>query len=285
MPKSQSKRAIEGRKWRASARERRRLNTVVTEYVRLKHATIYEECSNLYISILKNYSEKQNLTKTREFRELIGDYTQAGKPCVSSNEVHEPANKAVHEPANNDDEPANKAVHQPANNDDEPANKAVHEPANNDDEPANKAVHEPANNDDEPANKAVHDEAVHDEAVHEAVHDETVHDEAVYDEAASIGDTYVEPGLIMNNYIVYHQTDILTEAMNETIGDDEYDCIDRTEDMDTIVNEIINDLEAVEPDIFLPSTAEDEGIGLNVEDEVDDLFYDLDIDVDDYNLW
>ena len=237
-----------------SAREKRRLNTIVTEYVRLKHTTIYEECSNLYNSIVKNYSENQNLTKTREFRELIGDYTQADEPRVSSNEVDEPAA----------DEPA-KTVHEPANNDDEPANKAAHD----------EAVH------DEAVHEAVHDEAVHDEAVHEAVHDETVHDEAVHDEATSIGDTYVEYGLIMNNYIIHQQTDILTEAMNETIGDDS---IDRTEDMDTIVNEIINELEAVEPDIFLPSAAEDEGIGLNVEDEVDDLFYDLDIDVGVYNF-
>ena len=134
MPKSQSKRAIEGRKWRVSAREKRRLNTIVTEYVRLKHTTIYEECSNLYNSIVKNYSENQNLTKTREFRELIGDYTQSDESRVSSNEVDEPA-KTVHEPANNDAEPANKAVHDEAVDDE--------------------AVHE-----------AVHDEAVHDEAVY-----------------------------------------------------------------------------------------------------------------------
>ena len=236
MPKSNSRRAIEGRKWRVSARQKRRLNTIVTEYVRLKHETIYEECLNLYNSIKKNYSENQNLTKTEEFRELVGHCMQEDEPTVDEPTVDEPT---VDEPT-------------------------VDEPANTVDEPASNAA------DELPNNTVGVEPAAAEERVMEPVHHEVV----------SIGDTYVEPDLILNSYIVQHHPDILSEAINEMLG--QYDVLDRTEDIEAIVNEIVNDLEAVDPNIFINS-AEDEGIGLNIEDEVDDPFHDIDIDLDAYD--
>ena len=40
MPKGLSKRAIEGRRWRISAREKRKFNTVVSKYVEENHKEI-----------------------------------------------------------------------------------------------------------------------------------------------------------------------------------------------------------------------------------------------------
>ena len=235
MPKSQTKRAIQARKWRVSARGKRRFNTIVTEYVRLKHKEIYEECSNLYESIVENYSPNLNLTKTKEFRELLGDYIQ-------SDEVGE-----LHVSSGEEDEPGI------ANN--------VVETA------AEENIIEPT------------------VANIETAAEENIIQPAVQDEVLSIGDTYVEPGLIMNNYIVEPQADVLAEVINDTIGDiNEYENINGMRDIDAIVNEIVNDLEDVEPHIFAQPTAEDEGIGLNFEDEADYEPYDFDIDMDLYDF-
>ena len=71
MSKRLSKRAIEGRNWRVSARQKRRLNTIISEYVRLTHQDIYNECKTFYISVVDKYTQKQNLTKTEEFRLML----------------------------------------------------------------------------------------------------------------------------------------------------------------------------------------------------------------------
>ena len=239
MPKSQTKRAIQARKWRVSAREKRRLNTIVTEYVRLKHNEIYEECLNLYDSIAESYSENQNLTKTKEFRELVGDYMQTDEPQVLSGEEDQPANKVAETVIAEEGEPANKTV----------------------------------------------ETTVEENRIEPAAAEESVIEPVVHDEVLTIGDTYVEPGLVFNNYIVQPQPDILSETRNETIGDGyEYDGIDRTEDIEAVVNEIINDLEFAEPDIFNRSTVEDEGIELNFEDETDYVLHDFNIDMDLYDF-
>ena len=97
-------------------------------------------------------------------------------------------------------------------------------------------------------------------------------------EAVTIGDTYVEEGVILNEYVINSSTDILAEAANDTIADELYD---RTQDLENIVNEIIHDLERVEPDIFQTS---DEGIDLNTDDELENMLYDYNIDNDNI-LW
>ena len=196
MPKSQTKRAIQARKWRISAREKRRLNTIVTEYVKVKHKEVYEECVNLYDNIVENYSENQNLTKTKEFRELAGFSFQTDEAQAWSAE-EEQSKTAETTNGEEDDELANNAA----------------------------------------------------ETVEENRNATEVIQPHVRDEVVTIGDTYVEPDLILNSYVVQPQRDIITEAMNETLGD-LYDGIDRTEDIESIVNEIIGDLEAVDPDFL-----------------------------------
>ena len=84
MVKSQSKRAVQARKYRDSAREKRRMNKVVAEYVQYKYVDIYNECSALYHSLKKKYpnlGQKCDLTKTPMFRRL----TQNDSDTSSSN--------------------------------------------------------------------------------------------------------------------------------------------------------------------------------------------------------
>ena len=179
---------------------------------------------------MENYSENQNLTKTKEFRELAGFSFQTDEAQAWSAE-EEQSKTAETTNGEEDDEPANNAA----------------------------------------------------ETVEENRNATEVIQPHVRDEVVTIGDTYVEPGLILNNYVVQPQGDIITEAMNETLGD-LYDGIDRTEDIESIVNEIIGDLEAVEPDIFINSSTQDEGIELNFEDEVDQVFLNYEIDMDLYDF-
>ena len=100
MPKSLTKRAVQARKWRVDAREKRRLNTVVTEYVRLKHKDIYNECKQFYDSVVEDYSQNQNLTKTQEFRCMMEKYVDLEEqipeePTVSNDKAENTNSPAV----------------------------------------------------------------------------------------------------------------------------------------------------------------------------------------------
>ena len=246
MPKTPSKRAIEGRNWRISAREKRRLNTVISEYIRLTRKDLYSECKTFYDSVVQSYTEKQNLTKTFEFRLLIHKYNQKlfeAEAPAASNEV---------EVTTISDETARE---QPPEAEAPAASNEV-EVATTSDETAREQPPEA-----EPP-------AASDEVEATTTSGETV----------SIGWTYVEPGLTINQYVINNNQDILLEAMNSTIEDIRDDGLDRDEDMFRTVREIVRDLEDVEPGIFHP---EDEGIGLNVEDEIGNMLADYDID----NLW
>ena len=94
------------------------------------------------------------------------------------------------------------------------------------------------------------------------------------------GNIYVEPGLVINEYIVNNNSnvDIISEAMPGGVEDVD-EGIERLADMNAIISNIVRDLEAVEPAIF--QDLNDEGIGLNTEDEVGIMLDEYDID----NLW
>ena len=88
------------------------------------------------------------------------------------------------------------------------------------------------------------------------------------------GYTYVEPGLIINEYVIDNQS-TLSETVNTTVG--EFDeGVDRLADMETIINDIVRDLDHVEPSIF--EDLSDEGIGLNTEEEIGNILNDYNID-------
>ena len=216
MSRKLSKRAIEGRNWRVSARQKRRLNIIISEYVRLSHQDIYNECKTFYNSVVEKYTEKQNLSKTEEFRLMVKNHNERTETAsVSDTEQSEAETTSTN------------------------------------------SLSEAGT----PTNDTEQEEA---EMAGEQL------------ETVTIGATYVEPKVILNEYIVSSTPDILSQAMNDTIGDELYDS---TQDMESIVREIINDIEMVEPDIF---NAEDEGIDLNVQDELENMVYDYNID---NNLW
>ena len=76
MRKSQTKKAIQARKWRDNARNQRQLNNVIAIYVQHKYMSIYNECHELYLSLKNKYPDlgpKCILTKTPMFRRLIDD--------------------------------------------------------------------------------------------------------------------------------------------------------------------------------------------------------------------
>ena len=74
MNNSQSKKAIQARKWRAKARDKRQLNYVVSSYTYYKYRSIYNEAYELFLNLKDKYpllGPKCNLTKTPLFRRFV----------------------------------------------------------------------------------------------------------------------------------------------------------------------------------------------------------------------
>ena len=74
MKSSQSKKAVQARKWRAKARDRRQLNNVVSNYVYYKYRSIYNEAHELFLNLKDKYpllGPKCNLTKTPMFKRFV----------------------------------------------------------------------------------------------------------------------------------------------------------------------------------------------------------------------
>ena len=90
MSLSQTKRAIEARKWRITKREKRRFNTLLSSYTHVKFGNVYRECMDFYRSLNKKYPEKHDLTKTREYKQWKKQVTND----ESSDNETEPASTA-----------------------------------------------------------------------------------------------------------------------------------------------------------------------------------------------
>ena len=65
---SLTKRAIDTRRCRATATEKRRFNKVLNGYIHTKHSDIYDEVNQMYNSLNEKYPTKQDLTKTKEWK-------------------------------------------------------------------------------------------------------------------------------------------------------------------------------------------------------------------------
>ena len=68
MKLSQTKRAIEAREWRIAKREKRRFNTLLSDYTSVKYRNVYKECIEFYQSLDRKYPKKHDLTKTKEYK-------------------------------------------------------------------------------------------------------------------------------------------------------------------------------------------------------------------------
>ena len=64
----QSERAIKAREWRATQREKRRFDTLLSDYAKVKYQDVYKECTEFYRVLNKTYPKKHDLTKTKEYR-------------------------------------------------------------------------------------------------------------------------------------------------------------------------------------------------------------------------
>ena len=67
--KSQSNRAVVSRKWRCTNREKKRFNALLCGYINVKYNNIYSECRQFYNTLIDMYPEARDLTKTRAYKE------------------------------------------------------------------------------------------------------------------------------------------------------------------------------------------------------------------------
>ena len=67
--KMAAQRATYAKQWRATRRQRRRFDTLASDYLSVKYSNIREEIHQLYESLNTKYPTKHDLTKTKEFRQ------------------------------------------------------------------------------------------------------------------------------------------------------------------------------------------------------------------------
>ena len=78
---SQSKRAIEAREWRVGYRQKRRFNSLLSDYVSVKYDDIYTECSKFYKSLDEANPETRDLTKTKAYKKWKNEYIANKETC------------------------------------------------------------------------------------------------------------------------------------------------------------------------------------------------------------
>ena len=57
------------KKWRVTERKKKRLNTFVAEYVRIKFGNVYNEAANFFKALTNIHPQKLDVRKTKEFKE------------------------------------------------------------------------------------------------------------------------------------------------------------------------------------------------------------------------
>ena len=280
MKNSQSKRAIQARKWRDSARAKRRFNNIISEYVRYKHVEIYNECLSLYESLKKKYPDlapKKDLTKTSMFRRIIESYssdTEDDNECTTSEAVS--AVPAVDECTTSEVVFTVPAVDECTTSEAVFTVPAVDECTTSEAVPA---VDECTTSEAVPAVPAV-DECTTSEAVSAVpAVDECTISEAVFTVPATdectTSDAQHTPALIPVQHL-YVNYNSLGEIVEELVDEGEY--VNMRALQNELIDDIINDLEQDQNvqellnDYHPPSMEEDEGIELNVESEIDELF-------------
>ena len=68
MPKTRAEKTKYVREWRATQREKRRFDTLLSDYTNVKYPKIYKEATEFYRSLNKKYHKKHDLTKCKEYR-------------------------------------------------------------------------------------------------------------------------------------------------------------------------------------------------------------------------
>ena len=250
MQKSQSKKAIEGRRWRANAKEKKQFNTVVVEYIHHKYDDIYNECCQIYRMLKQKHSDAHNLTKTRTFRRMVEDLNENND--VSATEAELP-NQTDRDEVQTPDVSATEA---------ELPNQTDRDKAQTPDVSATEA---------ELPNQTDRDEAQ--TPVVPATEAELSVEPARDDNILS---TAIQDALVARNYVNIDEIHDADNVIDQIIAD-----LETNDAVRNILNDAVDvmaqemfaeyDHEAIPMDMD-----EDEGIGLNVEVEITDDIEELD---------
>ena len=97
MSLSQTKRAIRAREWRTGLREKRRFNTLISDFISVKYPDIYDEAWQFYNSLNKRHSQKHNLTKTKEYKRWKSEIVNNQTSESEDDNAAEPAGEIISE--------------------------------------------------------------------------------------------------------------------------------------------------------------------------------------------
>ena len=248
-PKSQSKKAVEARRWRVNAKEKKRFNTVVAEYVHLKYNDIYNECSQLYQTLNEKYPDAANLTKTRTFKRMIEDHND------ESNQV---------EPARDDD--------------------VASVETDVADEPVRDEVNDVTGVQTDVADEPVRDEVNDVAGVQVDVADEPVRDEVARAEPDNILSVAIQETLSGHGYGNINEIQNIDNVIDDILNE-----LEENDSVRDILNDAVDVMAHemfAEYDVYVPpmDMDEDEGIVLNVEAEIDIEPFDYALEIEPFDF-
>ena len=250
MKLSQSKRAISAREWRVGNREKRRFNALLNGYVSNKYCSIYNECREFYNSLNKEYPECHDLTKTKTFKRW------RSRQCAAQNDEYDESDED-----NNNTEPSTSIITRPP---------SVEQSLPHAEDNAGSETGDD-NNNTEPSTSII-------------IRPPSVEQSLPYAEDNTGSETGDDNGQQPP------QQNILAEAGVELLPGDPL----AVDDAENIIDEIIRELnqdDAIrnifndDNEMVVPHyVEEDEGIGLNVEIELDDIIEPLDLELEGFDF-
>ena len=251
MPKTREERVIYSRHWRKVSYNEKRFNKALREYVEMRYKGIFNEYTRFYKALDEAHPEAKDITKTKTFKQWKKNQQSAS---ARNEEIPEsaPRNEEIPEPTPRNEEipesaPRNEEIPEPT-----PRNEEIPESA-----PRNEEIPEPT-----PRNEEIPEPAPRNEEIPEP----TPRNEEI-PESAPRNEEIPEQ----------NERDILAEALGEPLPQDNLN-IDQ---LDNFVQNMIEDLqrdddvrallndEELSPPLH---REEDEGIDMDIEIEIDDLY-------------
>ena len=255
MKLSQSIRAIGAREWRVGNREKRRFNALLNGYVSTKYSSIYNECREFYNSLNKEHPERHDLTKTKTFKRWRSQQRAA------QNDEYDESD----EDNNNNTESSTLIITRPP-----PVEQSL---PHNEDNTGSETDGEDNNNNTEPSTSII-------------TRPPSLEQSLPHDEDNTGSETNGE-----DNDQHPPQQNILAEAGVELLPGDPLAVNDAENIIDEIIRELNQDdairniFNDVANEMVVPHyTEEDEGIGLNVEIELDDIIEPLDLELEGFDF-
>ena len=260
---SQTKRAIEAREWRVGVRQKRRFNTLLNGYISVKYDQIYDEYSKFFQSLDQIHPEVRDLSKTKTYKKWR-------RVQLTNKEL----NKDSDEPVEDQSFPDPYLPSGELNKDsDEPVEDQNSEIPYLPSGELNKDSDEPVEDQSSEIPYLPSGELNKDS------------DELVEDQSSEI--PYLASGELNKDS---DEPDILSVVVEEVLPQEPISI----DDMDNIINDIINELQRDEhlhailhDDLVHPAYEdEDEGIGLNVDTELEAIVepFDYELEVEGFDF-